>query len=88
MKPSIGRIVHFIVGESGVSSLKDKGGNSHCYKPGDKIAAVVVCVWSDTCVNLKLLLDGPNDSWETSVRMKEEGDTPASGNRWEWPERV
>jgi hypothetical protein len=61
--------------------------------------AIVVEVWSDTCVNLRLFADGPNDSiptrtfrgyqlltgdWLTSVEFAE---TPTPG-RWSWPPRV
>jgi hypothetical protein len=44
--------------------------------------AVIVRVWSDTCVNLKVFIDGPQDMWVTSVC---EGTGPRS---WHWPAKV
>lgn len=44
--------------------------------------AVVVRVWSDTCVNLKLLEDGNRNEWKTSVLQ---GD---GKGQWQWPGRV
>lgn len=60
--------------------------------------AVVVQVWSETCCNLQVFLDGGNDAsgdltpedrargmaWKTSVSQDEGG----SPNSWHWPERV
>lgn len=45
--PSIGRVVHYIL-PSGP-------------KKGEHRAAMVVRVWSDECVNLRVFLDGNND---------------------------
>ncbi len=42
MKPSIGRIVHFV-------------------QNGIHYAAIIVKVWSDTCVNLKVFRNGSNE---------------------------
>lgn len=42
--------------------------------------AVITRVWTDDCVNLKVLADGPFDLWKTSVTQ---GDGP---HQWKWPE--
>lgn len=46
MKPAIGRIVHVLV---------DPGINNG----SDVAPAIITRVWSDTCVNLRVLHDGP-----------------------------
>jgi len=71
MKPTIGRIVIF--------SMPDYlkvcvNGNKQ-----DKLPAVIVAAWSDTVVNLKVITDGQNDLWVTSVSQ---GDNT---NQWNWP---
>ena len=70
MKPSIGRIVIYTGKEAEVNTQK-------------QCPAVVVAVWSDTCVNLRLLTDSSDaPPWVTSV-------TEGTGERsWKWPERV
>jgi hypothetical protein len=71
MKPSLGRIVHFEIDEqtaneiNGQSFSDDRANNR--VQPGELVPAMIVRVWSEICVNLKLLLDGPGDLWITSV---------------------
>ena len=76
MKPSIGRIVHFVVDPE----------KNH-------VAAIITAVWSDTCVNLRLFLDGSNTShpeiygwaeWVTSRSLDEN----CGVGTWHWPEKV
>lgn len=90
MKPTIGRIVNYVLANSDI-------------RP-----AIIVRIWSDTCVNLRVFFDGSNDEraggfeygstaaafgaeWRTSVSYVE---PPAySGlelqpNTWHWPQRV
>lgn len=71
MKPSIGRIVHFVL-----DSTKSP------------IAAIIVAVWTDTCVNLRIFRDGSNTQpeWQTS-KIFDDSETPASGT-WHWPPKV
>lgn len=77
MKPTVGRIVHFV----------NKFGSKR-----NAIAAMIVCVWSDTCVNLRLFYDDTNDvpegtsEWETSVSF-DERETP-DPRTWHWPPRA
>lgn len=58
---------------------------------GDHIPMVVVRVWNrDTgMVNGKVLLDGNDDFWATSVRFKEVGGHEKAENRtWHWIEKA
>lgn len=72
MKPTIGRIVIFHFTET------DKNFNN-----GQVDApAVITAVWSDICVNLKILCDGPFDLWKTSIT---EG---TDAYHWSWPVKV
>lgn len=84
MKPSIGRIVHFV-------QKKPEG-----YGEGLlHLAAIIVAVWSDTCVNLQVFTDGGNSEggehyqlstkWITSVNLDESASQPRT---WHWPEKV
>lgn len=77
MKPSVGRIVHFV----------NKFGNER-----NCVAALVVCVWSNTCVNLRVFYDGTNDvpegtnEWETSVSFDDK-EVP-DPRTWHWPPKI
>lgn len=73
MKPSIGRIVCYHCTEVEQQILNH----------GQEFAvAVITAVWSDTCVNLRLLWNGPHADWLTSRNLGEER------GAWKWPERV
>lgn len=73
--PSIGRIVHYVLSE---------GPNAGKARP-----AIIVEVWSNTCVNICLFTDGTNDgieynsltNWKCSVI---EGSIDVKGS-WFWP---
>lgn len=69
MKPSIGRIVIYHCDES-----KKQMNNNDIDAP-----AIITAVWSEQCVNLKVLLDGPEILWMTSVMMG------IGDNEWSWP---
>lgn len=76
MKPTVGRIVEFI--------LKDRYGQLQV-RP-----AIIVRVWSDECVQLQVFTDGTNDGpeyasgiyWATSVLRSEE----KREHTWDWME--
>ncbi len=76
MKPSIGRIVHFVI---------DREGNH--------VAAIITAVWSDTCVNLRLFLDGSNTpnpqkfGWAEWITSRSFDENCGVGT-WHWPEIV
>ena len=73
-KPSIGRIVHYHVGEFDSPELR--------HNLASVLPAVIVQVWTDTTVNLKVFTDGPVDTWKTSVVL---GNDPG---QWFWPPYV
>lgn len=72
MKPTIGKIVIFHFDESEINE-----NNQQLEAP-----AIVTTVWDDDCVNLKVLNDGPENTWKTSVVQGTEA------NQWSWPELV
>lgn len=72
-KPTIGRTVIYNTTERD-RKMMEYFGNAPAQLP-----ATVVSVWSDTCVNLKVHCDGPQDMWKTSVS---EGTEEYS---WQWP---
>ncbi len=74
-KPTVGRIVHYHPTEAEKQQIG--GGNTDA----DPLPAVIVRVWSDTCINLKVLTDGPNDLWITSAMLD------GGAHTWEWPVR-
>jgi len=75
MKPSVGRIVHVLV-----HPVENNG--------TDVAPAIITRVWSDTMVNVKVLLDAEANAWQTSVNLYDarpgEDVTRAA---W-WPERT
>jgi hypothetical protein len=84
MRPTIGRIVHFVNDFANVQELQHH------------VPAIITRVWSDTCVNLRVFYDGTNDApegsseWKTSVIYQEPG-TPRINpdpRTWHWPERA
>ena len=91
MKPSIGRIVHFVQYKPESYWVKDQP------KPTVHLPAIIVSIWSDTCVNLQVFTDGTNSEtgpnsnpasvkWVTSVAL-DEGESP-NAYTWHWPEQV
>ena len=82
MKPTIGRIVHFV-------QKKPAGyGDALVHLP-----AIIVGVWGDTCVNLQVFTDGTNSDADETNRVKwvtsatlDETETPQP-RTWHWPER-
>lgn len=84
-KPSIGRIVH-------VPAAALRG----CEMNGADVApAVITRVWSDAMVNVRVLLDGNDTPWKTSIALyqsREDYDRAAQVNGRDfgcyWPGRV
>jgi len=77
MKPTIGRTVVYHTTQEDQNFFR-RIGNSQ-----DHLPAVIVAVWGDSeesCVNLKVIGDGPNDLWVTS---RNQGTEPG---QWSWPE--
>jgi hypothetical protein len=87
MKPSIGRIVHFVQNKP---SGFGEGVRVH-------LPAIITAVWGDTCVNLQVFTDGSNSEqgpnsnppsvkWITSAQI-DESENPQPYT-WHWPEKV
>src|SRR5216110_3234321 len=79
-----GRIVYFVVDAATAEAIAQQRfgvvyGND--VDAGDIVPALIVKVWSGVCVNLKLLLDGPDTYWATSVEYSADPATPRS---WHW----
>ena len=66
MKPTIGRIVIYKLNQNDKDRLKEMG-STNPNNGADEAPAIVVRVWSDTCVNLKVICDGAENLWRTSV---------------------
>ena len=69
--PSVGRIVHYHVSETDSPEMRSNY--------AETLPAIIVQVWGETTVNLKVFTDGPVDVWKTSVML---GDDPG---HWSWP---
>jgi hypothetical protein len=84
--PSLGRVVHYTLCESDVEMINSRRGedpnSGNRVQVGDVFPALVVRVWSETCVNLQVHLDGRDLLWAT---LRTEGDGPTY---WHWPPRV
>jgi hypothetical protein len=72
-KPSIGRIVHYTLGEGDVTVIDQQSpmvvdGRQvrNSVHAGDVYPAVIVRVFGSECANLRVLLDGTVDYWATS----------------------
>ena len=79
MKPTVGEIVNYFPGDTP---------NMPVHNGAEMLPAVIVRVWSDTCVNLKVFNDGDLDFWKTSVLLDEDIDKPTQSNTWRWPVRL
>lgn len=77
MKPTIGRIVTYHLTEADKKLAAAKYENVN-----DDLPAIIVAVWSETTVNLKVFNDGREDLHKMSCSI---GEHPSN---WSWPERV
>lgn len=108
MKPSIGRIVIFVLSEDDAKQINRRrtsgeailnrikrnsddvthwplGAQAHIgneVKEGDEFPMIITRVWSDTCVNGQVFLDGSDCYWALSIV---EGNL---GHYWHWPVKV
>lgn len=78
---AIGRIVHYTFNEAEISgSPMTQAGQSRT------VPAIIVHVFADDCVNLRVIQDGPEvPPWKTSVSR---ADKPGVENTWAWPPRL
>jgi len=64
MAPQLGQTVLYIPTQEQKDNMKS---NPEICNEADKLPAIVTAVWSETCVNLKIMHDGDlPDLWETS----------------------
>ena len=56
---------------------------------GSNIApAIITRVWSDTCVNVRVLADSDAIKWRTSVTQVDDAADTEGTHHWSWPPRV
>ena len=67
--PKIGQIVLYKPTQEDKNYMSNT--NTICNKQ-DVLPAIIVAVWGETCVNLKVIMDGVQDLWKTSVLLGEE----------------
>jgi hypothetical protein len=79
MNVTIGRVVIFKTTEQQQDAMRKASLLGRSCNASDELPAIVVAVWSQNVINLKVLLDGIGDIWVTSVS---EGDQPG---QWHWP---
>lgn len=77
-KPSIGRIV--LVSPVGMALGESNGAT--------EAAAVITRVWADNMVNVRILLDGNDTPWRTSVTLVEDAAAAEGHYACWWPPRV
>jgi len=64
MAPQLGQVVLYIPTQDQKNQM---AANSDICNQVDKLPAIITHVWSETCVNLKVIHDGDiADIWETS----------------------
>ena len=91
MKPSIGRIVIYNTTEQDQQAMRDQKINVQKQLP-----AMIVAVWSDDCINVKVFMDGGvPDVWKTSIHeyikpvvadgLELDISLPNKEGTWEWP---
>lgn len=81
MNPTIGRIVVYKLTTHDLDAIRAQGSNN----PNNgalEAPAVVVRVFGENCVNLRVLVDGKESLWATS-RLQGDGE-----GQWQWPSRV
>lgn len=78
-KPTVGRVVHFFPATS-----DDLFPHGCC---GTPLAAIIVHVWSDTCVNLAVFDGGAHQHTRTSVLLHQEGNERPGAGFAAWPAR-
>lgn len=79
MKPTIGRVVIYNTTSADKAKMEAANTLNGSCNTQDKLPAIITAVWSDECVNLKVITDGNLDLWVTSANK---GDEPMN---WNWP---
>lgn len=88
MKPTIGRIVHYkLTAEdrqnlATLANISGRYSNTASGYNNEPVAAIITAVWSETTINVQLIIDGhANTLWKTSINQ---GD---GNGQWSWPPR-
>lgn len=91
MTPSVGRIVHYWPNAEHGKTANQPGVRA---RKGQPYPAVITHVWSDTCVNLRVIDDGSHSLGSgtsmptvTSCVLADAA-SPPDGEFWSWPARV
>lgn len=80
MKPTIGRVVIYKTTEEDKDYFRSLTQKWQTINVSDQLPAMIVAVWSDTCINVQVMLDGVQSTmWKTSVNQ---GDVEG---QWSWP---
>lgn len=74
-KPSVGRIV--------LVPMEPSLNNG-----ADVAPAIITRVWSETCVNVRVLRDGHETDWKTSLALFDTAEEASVGHACYWPPRV
>lgn len=83
MKPTIGRIVHYVPTSEIARKIHGLGGPSNI--PGYRIAAVIVGTHDNDACNLTLFPDVATDLMYLPTVPFSTGNQPGT---WNWPERI
>lgn len=75
MKATIGSVVIYNTTKDQRKKMEESSVDNEQFK----LPAIIVAVWGDECVNLKVLADGETDLWVTS---SVKGDNEME---WNWP---
>lgn len=86
MKPTIGRIVHFVQRKPPMYQHAN-GTVALVHLP-----AIITAVWGDSCVNLQVFTDGTNSDDQNMSLVKwiissTQDETATQERSWHWPER-
>lgn len=83
MKPTIGRIVIYKPTESELNEMKFNVLNHQSQNRQTELPAIIVAVWSETTINVQVMLDGQGGTWwKTSIQQ---GD---GEGQWNWPQKT
>lgn len=80
MKPTIGRIVVYQTTEEDKNYFRLLSAKWNTTNVSEQLPAIVTAVWSETCINVQVMLDGSQGTmWKTSISQ---GD---GEGQWSWP---
>lgn len=75
MEPTIGRIVIYKTTKEEQKAMQDSGKQN----VQEQLPAIIVAVWANSVVNLKVVLDGVGELWKTSTPRGE------GAGSWDFP---